>query len=795
MCRMNEELMKNADACYQLAEQKAEDYFKLLSEQVTQNNYVPALTKDFQSWKHNHTRRLSLLSLIKLRKNKPDSRDYHNYIGWLDKTGKLDEYLDRSISYIFMRDLGKALDSPDIQSRVQRAVDRLKRYLTQSAETKKGEKAFSMAWLYRFAQKEGVESTLIWVIGKIKKVSSNIPDGMDAEEAKRKLIKIIAGVVMQEMEEMTNELPSAERMKRLDKAIRLGYCYGLTYPFIDDLLDAKILSAKDEKKYSDLIRITLITGTVPQLGEWTGNNKELILFIHSELRDAFLYIKAHQRPETRKEFLEQSYLFFKAQEVDRAKDLSNGNYTNEEIYVPVILKSASSRLIVRSIINARDDEGIDNRTFFYGIYNQLADDFADMFDDRRKGIVTPYTYYLKYHDERSNLINPFELYWAVISHLIHYVYQSDPKTCEVILDRAINGLKRYKEKMGTQKYNEVMNVFASGIPKLYSVIQHMVRKADEVDFFDKLLRDHIITQLKNEREEQEEFLETVELVRNQIDNILQIPKNDQDTLMRVSIIDAANYSLEGDGKRLRPIMTWFMSINIYGLDKSAIVPLLKSLEYMHTASLIFDDLPSQDNASIRRGRPTLHELYNVATSELTGLFLTQKAMEEQASLESFDSKAVLRLIHYSAQMTADMCMGQAMDLESRGKQLTIEELNTMCFYKTGMAFEASLIMPAIIASEGELEMKALKKFAYHAGIAFQIKDDLLDVEGDLVLLGKPTLKDAENIQANFVSTLGVNGAKKEMWEHYCLAIEVLQEVPHNVTFLKHFLNYIVNRDF
>ena len=87
-------------------------------------------------------------------------------------------------------------------------------------------------------------------------------------------------------------------------------------------------------------------------------------------------------------------------------------------------------------------------------------------------------------------------------------------------------------------------------------------------------------------------------------------------------------------------------------------------------------------------------------------------------------------------MTEDMCKGQAMDLDSKGKQLTLEQLNTMCFYKTGIAFEASLIMPAILAHAKELEMEALKKFAYHAGIAFQIKDDLLDVEGDLNLTRK-----------------------------------------------------------
>ncbi|MCX7748033.1 MAG: polyprenyl synthetase family protein [Clostridia bacterium] len=795
MYRMNEELIINADACYRLAEQKAAHYFKSLYEQVIKKTYVATLTKDIQSWKHNHIHHHSLFSLFSRKKGKPDPRRYRQYIQWLDYTGKLDNYLDRSISYIFMRDLGKALDSPDTQERIRHVVDSLKNHLTQStAESEEQAETMSMAGLYRKAQKEGIESTMIWLINKLKTVSSNIPKGVDSENAQRKLIKIIAGVLMHEIEEMDDGISPEERKRKLDEAIRLGYCYGLTYPFIDDLLDAKVLSAKEKKQYSDLIRTTLITGSVPELGEWPEDNLELIRYIHSELRDAFQYIKAHQRPETMKSFLEQSFVFFNSQEVDRVKDLSNASYTNEELYIPIILKSSSSRLIVRSVISAPEDEGFDNRTFFYGIYNQLADDFADMFDDMKDGAVTPYTYYMKYHDTRLDLINPFELYWTVISNLIHTVYHSDSKTCEVILDRAINGLKRYKERMGTEKYSEVMELFASGNPEFNCLIQKMVQKADDVDFFDKLLRDHIITNLKNERREQEEFLDTIENVRVEINKTLNITNTDNIPKMSEPIIDAANYSLEGDGKRLRPIMAWVMGVDAYGLNKSAILPLLRSLEYMHTASLIFDDLPSQDNASIRRGRPTLHRVYNTAIAELTGLFLTQKAIEEQTFLEQFDSKVVLRLVQYTTQITENMCKGQAMDLDSKGKQLTLEQLNIMCFYKTGIAFEASLIMPAILAQAKEAEMEALKKFAHHAGIAFQIKDDLLDVEGDLVLLGKPVGKDAENNNSTFVSILGQDGAKKAMWEHYCLGMEALKEVPRNITFLKHLLNYIVNRD-
>ena len=173
-----------------------------------------------------------------------------------------------------MRDLGKALNSPDTQDRIRSVVDSLKTHLTQSRVTKKRR----LVWLglYRIAQKEGVESTIIWLMNKLKTVSSNIPKGMDAEQAKRKLIKIIAGVIMQEIEEMDDEISPEERTQKLDKAIRLGYSYGLTYPFIDDLLDAKVLSDQEEKQYSDLIRTTLITGSVPELGEWTGENADLI---------------------------------------------------------------------------------------------------------------------------------------------------------------------------------------------------------------------------------------------------------------------------------------------------------------------------------------------------------------------------------------------------------------------------------------------------------------------------------------------------------------------------------------
>ncbi|WP_171056499.1 polyprenyl synthetase family protein [Paenibacillus sinopodophylli] len=788
---MNEELIVHADTCYRHAELKAASYFATLYEQVMEKSYVPALSQDFQAWKRDHVRRQPWLSFLSRGKGTQGIGDYHLSIQWLKHTGKLDDYVNRSVSYMYMRDLGKAINTPATQARIQKVSADVKHRLLHSGD----QPAFiSLAALYRWAQKEGVETAVIWVIDKLKGVSAHIPEEMNPDHAQRKLIKIIVGVVLHATEELALEESPAMRSKALDEAIRLGYSYGLTYPFIDDLLDSQVLTAQEKEQYSDHIRTALLTGSVPAIGEWSGANKAMIQFVNAELREAFEYIKQHQRSGTLTLFFEQTYVFFHSQELDRAKVLSSATYTNEELYIPIILKSASSRLIARSIIRATEDEGFENRTFYYGIYNQLADDFADLFDDLQDGAVTPFTYYLTYRNQRSDLINPFELYWTVISHLLHDVYQSDPKAREVILDRAINGLKRCKARIGTEKYNSVMAIFAGGNPAFNRLIQQIVRKAKDVEFLDKLLRDQLITILKNDRKEKEDFLATIHTARDQINKTLQIARPVGMPSMKETLIDAANYSLQGDGKRLRPILTWVMGVQQYGLDATAIIPLLRSLEYMHTASLIFDDLPSQDNASTRRGRPTLHQVHNTAAAELTGLLLIQRAIQEQASLASFDSRSVLALMQYSAQKAEDLCMGQAMDLDAKGKALTLEQLNEICYYKTGIAFEAALVMPAILAQVHEQEMARLKTFAYHAGIAFQIKDDLLDVEGDEHKLGKPVGNDAANNTSTFVTVLSREGAQKAMWEHYCLAMDALDELPRPIPFLNHLLSYFVTRD-
>lgn len=775
---------------YRKSEDLAKKYFGQLYKQQISKNYEEKIIEDINKWKKNHV----FFSIIQKYYDliKPSEKNFAKYIKWMDRAGKIDSYLDRSISYLFIRDLGKSLTDIDTKDQITRMVLDLKEKLIGPEASK--DSLGSFIDLYREAQREGIEDTMIWLMEKLKRVAENIPKELDYEHAQRKLLKIILGVLLHEMDSSRNITDRKVRVQKLSNALKLGYSYGLTYPFIDDLLDSNLLNDEEKMRYSEIMRVSFITSEVPDLGEWDGENKKLMEFVHSELKEAFLYIKSNKSGESLQIFLEQAYVFFNSQEVDRTKLLENPNYTNEEIFVPIIIKASSSRLIARTILNSEIDEEFDMRTFYYGIYNQLSDDFADMFDDLEANNLTPYTYYLKYHNIRNDLINPFELFWNVIFNLIHNVYNNDEKTCEVLLDRAINGLKRSKQRLGVKKFSEIMEFFCGKSPSLKSVLLKMVNKATDIEFFDKLMRDRMINNLKESKKDKENFKSEIDDVSKSIGNVLEISELNNKKNLKSNIIEASNYSLNSGGKKLRSLIAWSIGVKAFGYSFENFVPIFRALEYMHTASLIFDDLPTQDNSDMRRGNLTLHKKFDVATAELAALFLTQKSVEEQSKIKNFNEKNIINMIEYTSTVISKMCLGQSMDLLSKNKVLTLEELKTMCFYKTGLAFEASIMMPLILVDASLKDMELLKKYSEYAGLAFQIKDDILDFEGNEDVIGKPSKKDFHNNSSTFVTVLGINKAKREMWACYCEALDSLNNVSFNVSFLRQILDYIIYRD-
>lgn len=762
---------------FHMRQQQAKVYFRTLQAQMQEEDFAANLIEMLH---HYQQAKKKTWVNIDNWKHQPSK----SFLAQLAKTGQLNSYLHRSISYIYFRDLGRDITSEAMQSRIGAVTEGVKNYLYQ----KEQQVPFHITELYQMAEKESLEEAFFWVSEKLKHVSALLPDGLNKNEAKRKIMKIIAGVVMHEFEELDGELSKETRRQLLDQAVRTGYYYGLTYPLIDDVLDADMLTASEKESFAYFIRQTLLTGEVNPVkaADWQDNHWEFISAVYKELSEAFHYLKFCQPAENRQVFLENAYLFFEAQELDRQKQLNHNSYTNEELYTSVILKSASSRLIIRSFKPFSENGKIEANMFYYGLYNQLADDLADLEEDLANKNVTPYTYFITYCDQNTGLINPFAMYWSVIYYCIHQLYPGKPEMRDLILDRAINGLKRLKERVGKERYQAFRQQFSFNT-NFDKALEKIVNRTQNVAFFDKWIRDQFLDTLKQNQQLKKQFVWKMKDIKEKIEEHLPFDSTGN------SLEEAAVYSLAGNAKRIRPIMTWVLAKEGLQLPDNLTLSLAKSIEYMHTASLIFDDLPSQDNAPKRRGKLTLHEKYNHATAELAGLWLTQRAVEEQAVIKHQDPDRLLELIAYSTQTTQNMCKGQFFDLHAKGKQLTLEELRELSVYKTALGFEAALMMPLIVAGESEERKQAVKRLAYHTGIAFQIKDDLLDITGDAKLLGKKPGQDKRNNSSTFVSILGKDAAQKEMWRHYLAAREALAILP-DIPFFYQMLDYLVFRE-
>ncbi len=241
--------------------------------------------------------------------------------------------------------------------------------------------------------------------------------------------------------------------------------------------------------------------------------------------------------------------------------------------------------------------------------------------------------------------------------------------------------------------------------------------------------------------------------------------------------EALRYSVLNGGKRIRPALVYATARSL-GLPESTVDGAACAVEFIHAYSLVHDDLPAMDNDDLRRGRPTCHKAFDEATAILVGDALQVLAFETLASGPGLPAEAAIRLelvrLLAIASGTGGMAGGQALDLAAVGRQLTLAEVEEMHARKTGALIHASVMMAAACAERAsEPVTRALDEFARSVGLAFQIQDDLLDIEGDASLLGKATGADRAHDKATYPSSLGVEPARRRMHELHARALSAL----------------------
>lgn len=261
------------------------------------------------------------------------------------------------------------------------------------------------------------------------------------------------------------------------------------------------------------------------------------------------------------------------------------------------------------------------------------------------------------------------------------------------------------------------------------------------------------------------------------------------------LLESMRYSLLAGGKRIRPVLVEKFC-EAAGGDPDRALPIACAVEMLHTYSLIHDDLPCMDNDELRRGRPTNHMVYGECTATLAGDALQCAAFQ---AILGADLSASIRAA--AAKVLADaagqdgMVGGQILDMEGEGRQLSLEEVKHMNALKTGCLLRAACVMGVLAAGCGEdsAEVRAAAAYADAVGLAFQIRDDILNVTSDEKTMGKPVGNDAESHKSTYVSLLDLETCEQEVLCQTELAKKAIQGVFADTAFLEALADYLAGR--
>ena len=281
----------------------------------------------------------------------------------------------------------------------------------------------------------------------------------------------------------------------------------------------------------------------------------------------------------------------------------------------------------------------------------------------------------------------------------------------------------------------------------------------------------------------------ISIIERRLTDLLPECKDGQD-----EVVQAMRYSLSNGGKRIRPVLCLEFA-KLCGADRYSALDFACAVEYMHTYSLIHDDLPCMDDDDMRRGKPSCHKQFSEATALLAGDALLTHAFQIISDSELDDSKkaAACSLLAQNGGALG-MIGGQVLDLKYESEAPDIRQILSVHRLKTGALISAACLLGCIAAGAGEDKIAAASAFAYHLGTAFQIKDDILDITGSSEILGTPIGSDAENQKTTYVTIKGIEESQKDVERLTQAAVSSLAAFDGNTDFIITLARYLVNRN-
>lgn len=264
-----------------------------------------------------------------------------------------------------------------------------------------------------------------------------------------------------------------------------------------------------------------------------------------------------------------------------------------------------------------------------------------------------------------------------------------------------------------------------------------------------------------------------------------------------AITQADQYALTNGGKRIRPVMV-YAAAHALGQKgpRTDLDHIACALEMIHSYSLVHDDLPAMDDDDLRRGKASLHKAFDEATAILVGDGLQARAFKLLADAPGLSAERRIAMVRALAAAAGSRGMvgGQFIDIHATNSDMTLEQLQAMHALKTGALIRASLALGGIAAGAAQEQLSALDEYGTHIGLAFQVVDDILDVEGDTETLGKTQGKDGEANKPTYVKLMGLDGAKAEARRLLQAGLDALGGFGPPADHLRNLARYIVERD-
>jgi len=614
---------------------------------------------------------------------------------------------------------------------------------------------------------------LLWLEEQLKRLQNLLPEEVIKNGGMGKTARTIAGVLAIGLYDTLGE-SSATQKEHLARI--LPAAYGATYPIIDDTLqDSDYVPKKDKARYHRTIAKGLRTG---------GDISPKSLPDHPLAEEL---VRLYDTPLDSFPFDEYRHLYHAGESMYLAQD-RDAKLTPENValrglaslYPDVFIKSSLSRVVANIIGRRKLDDDYYRQAVNINFTNQLRDDLHDRHEDTQAGRVTPFTY------GPADDISPFSDLVSYSAYLAEQLFSNDPAAAQTLAHFNARKLGFYLSKnpeysqllINNPDTTDEMAKFIRTSSDLPSRVSTTLQPAD------LQLQDAIASMSKDR---QQTDVDPRTFISDRIEYINQVVLGEGSGEETVNDLnEITTYALEAGGKRLRPALALMLAESL-GVKYRNIEPILRSIELFHTSSLIFDDMPAQDDAVLRRGKPTAHVAFGEARAQLAGIAMMSNGFGGLSELSKFyPAERVTAVLHYYGTVLGPerLCRGQDIDLRmaSDTENITTNDIIEMYNLKTSTSIEASLIPIMILEERPPTEIELMKKYAYHAGIVFQIQDDILDMTETSTSTGKDANNDIG--KANIARREGIEKAQLLMHEHLQNAIGCCQNLPFNTNLLE-----------